>query len=64
MATTYYKMKRYEEAAPLFEKGLARLASCVDGADHLDRLDGGASLDELRAHYQELCASCLQTGNN
>jgi len=64
MAMTYYKMKRYEDAAPLFEIGLAQLANCVDGADHLDRLDGGASLDELSARYQELYASCLQTGDN
>jgi predicted Zn-dependent protease len=60
MATTYYKMKRYDDAAPLFEEGLAQLENSDDGAAFLDRLEPGANLKELRANYEEMYETCLK----
>lgn len=64
MATTYYKMERYDAAAPLFEEGLAQLENSADGAAFLDRLEPGATLKDLRANYQEMYATCLKARGN
>ena len=60
LAATFLKMERYDEAAALFKDGLAQLENCAEGAACLDRLEAAASLDELRARYREMYASCSQ----
>jgi predicted Zn-dependent protease len=64
LATTYYKMERYDEAAPLFKEGLAQLENCADGAAFLDRLETGANLKELSANYEEMYETCLKARGN
>lgn len=64
LATTYYKMDRYDAAAPLLKEGLAQLKNCADGAAFLDRLETGANLKELRANYEEMYATCLRARGN
>ena len=60
MATTYYKMARYDEAAPLFKEGLGQLEKCKDGAMHLGGMHSGANLEEARAKYREMFSACLK----
>ena len=71
LATTYYKMARYDEAAPLFKEGLAQLAKSADGAGpssealaFLDGIEPGATLNDVGAGYERMYAACLKlTGN-
>lgn len=64
LAMTYYKMERHDQAAPLFEEGLAALQRSDDGAVFLDRVEPGASRKEVRATYQKMYAACLKAGEN
>lgn len=64
LATTYYKMERHDQAAPLFEQGLAALQRSDDGAAFLDRVEPGASRKEVRANYKRMYAACLKAGEN
>jgi tetratricopeptide (TPR) repeat protein len=71
LAATYYKMARYDQAAPLFKEGLAQLAKSADGAGprsetlaFLDGIEPGATLKDPRAEYATMYATCLKlTGN-
>jgi hypothetical protein len=63
LATTYYKMERYQDALPLFENGFAQLESMPDGSAALDYepadLGQSATLAELKAAHQPLYQACL-----
>jgi len=71
LATTYYKMERYDEAAPLFKEGLAQLAKSADGAwpsseafAFLDGIEPGATLKDVGAGYERMYATCLKLTEN
>ena len=67
LATTFYKMERYDEAAPLLENGLAQLAESANGSGSrsealalLDGIESGAARDDVGAGYKRMYATCLE----
>ena len=64
LATTYYRMERYSDAVPLFEKGLARLEKSADVSALLNGLEPGADLNALRTSYEEMYAACLKAAGS
>jgi hypothetical protein len=67
LATTYYKMARYEDALPLFENGFAQLESVPDSSTPSDYEPGdiapGATVAELKAAHQPLYQACLNAAH-
>jgi tetratricopeptide (TPR) repeat protein len=57
LAETYYRMERYAEALPLFEKGLARLR---EPASSLDGLESDADRGLSDTNYEQMYAACLK----
>ena len=67
LATTYYRMDRYEDAVPLFEEGFALLENFADestpherGLYPADGLVPGATLAEFIAAHKPMYEACLK----
>jgi hypothetical protein len=61
LAATYFRMERYADALPLFEKGLAGFKEPAgEAAVSLDGLTRDADADASRTSYEEMYAASLR----
>ena len=63
LATTYYRMERYSDALPLFEKALGKLEKSADSA-FLDVLEPETDLNALKISYKQMYVTCLKAAEN
>lgn len=64
LASTYYKMERYDEAVPLFEAGLAQIEGSRDEQALTDGLEPGVTLQEFKARQTEMHKACLKAASS